>query len=60
MNQDLLTNEHLHHLSQRRLMRQRVKRLQVEDLLVDALERRVWITTGCVRIGHALLRVARG
>ena len=39
MDKDLLTDEHLHHLSQRNLMRQRVKGLQVEDLLVDTLER---------------------
>jgi hypothetical protein len=60
MHQNLLTDEHPHHLKQRGLMRQRVERLQIEDLLVDALERGVGIAAGCFDIGHALPRVVIG
>ena len=57
VDEGLFADKHLHHLSQGRLMRQRVKRFQVEDLLIDPLERRVRIATGRAGIGHAFLGV---
>src|SRR5580692_3634572 len=53
----LLADKHLHNLTQGGLMRQRVKRLQVEDLLIDPLERRIGIATGRAGIRLAFLRI---
>ncbi len=46
MNEDLVTDQHLHHICQCRLMRQRVKRFEVEDLLIDAFEDGIRIAEG--------------
>ena len=53
MYQQILSHQQMHHLSQCGLVSKRMERLEVEDLLIDPLERRVRITTGRTHIGHA-------
>ncbi len=57
MNQKAVTHKHFHDLLQGRMVRQSVKRFEVEDVLVGVLERRVWIAAGGTEIGDALKRV---
>jgi hypothetical protein len=57
MNQDILSNELAHNLFQGGMVRQGVKRFQIEYCLVDSLEGGVWISARRADVSHAIERV---
>jgi len=60
MYQKILSRQQMHHLSQCGMVSKRMERLEVEDLLIDPLERRVRITTAGMRVGHAFCGALAG